>query len=108
VALDIAGTLSELGYSVVGSVSSGEAAIDQAVQLRPDLVLMDIGLPSLNGIDAARQIRKLVPEAKIIFLSQGSSEDVVEETSRLGAQAYVVKANAATELFPAIEKACFV
>src|SRR5579863_5321649 len=54
VALDIAGTLSELGYSVVGSVSSGEAAIDQAVQLRPDLVLMDIRLQGeIDGIQAA-------------------------------------------------------
>jgi DNA-binding NarL/FixJ family response regulator len=54
------------------------------VELKPDLVLMDIGLPSINGIEAARQIREFVPEAKIIFLSQESSDDVVQEALSLG------------------------
>jgi DNA-binding NarL/FixJ family response regulator len=88
---------------VIGESADGLEAVQKAVELKPDLILMDIGLPSLNGIEAARQIRELVPESKIIFLSQESSADVVQEALRLGAQAYVVKANARRELFPAIE-----
>jgi DNA-binding NarL/FixJ family response regulator len=64
---------------------------------------MDIGLPSLNGIEAARQIRALVPEAKIIFLSQESSGDVVQQALSVGASGYVVKVNAGIDLLPAIE-----
>jgi DNA-binding NarL/FixJ family response regulator len=64
---------------------------------------MDIGLPGLNGLDAARQIRKLAPESKIIFLSQESSPDIVQEALNLGALGYVVKARAGSELLPAVE-----
>jgi DNA-binding NarL/FixJ family response regulator len=73
------------------------------VQLKPDLVLMDIGLPSLNGIEAARKIRELVPESKIIFLSQESSDDVVQEAMNSGGSDYVVKAKAGKDLFTALE-----
>jgi len=71
--------------------------------LRPDLILLDIGLPSLNGIEAARQIRKLVPESKIIFLTQESSDDLVEEALRLGACGYVIKIKAKRDLLAAVE-----
>lgn len=88
---------------VVGGVSNGLEAVQKALELRPDLILLDIGLPGLNGIEAARQIRKLVPESKIIFLTQESSPDVVQEAFRLGAWGYVVKANAASDLLVAVE-----
>jgi DNA-binding NarL/FixJ family response regulator len=88
---------------IVGEASDGLEAVQKAVGLKPDLVLMDIGLPSLNGIEAVRQIRKLVPEAKIIFLSQETSAEVVQEALNLGASAYVVKVNAGIDLLPAIE-----
>jgi DNA-binding NarL/FixJ family response regulator len=88
---------------VVGEVSNGLEAVQKAVELRPDLILLDIGLPSLNGIEAARQIRKLVPESRIIFLTQESSPDVVQEAFKLGAWGYVVKANAASDLLAAVE-----
>jgi len=88
---------------VVGEVSDGMDAVRKAAELQPDLILMDIGLPSLNGIEAARQIRKLDPEPKIIFLSQESSADVVQEALSLGAQGYVVKAMAAGKLLTAVE-----
>ena len=64
---------------------------------------MDIGLPSLSGIEAARQIRKLVPESKIIFFSQESSPELVEEALGLGAWGYVVKSRAASELLAAVD-----
>jgi DNA-binding NarL/FixJ family response regulator len=88
---------------VVREASDGLEAIQKAVELKPGLILMDIGLPSLNGIEAARQIRALVPEAKIIFLSQESSADVVQQALSVGASGYVVKVNAGIDLLPAIE-----
>jgi DNA-binding NarL/FixJ family response regulator len=88
---------------VVGEASDGLEAVQKALELKPDLVLMDIGLPSLNGIEAARRIREIVPGAKIIFLSQETSDDVVQEALSLGASGYVVKVNAGTTLFPAIK-----
>ena len=71
--------------------------------MRPDLILLDIGLPSLNGIEVARQMRSLVPESKIIFLTQESSADVVKEALSLGARGYVAKIRAQAELFAAVE-----
>lgn len=88
---------------IICEVADGLEAVQKAAELRPDLILLDIGLPSLNGIEAARQIRKLVPESKIIFLTQESSADVVREALKLGAWGYVVKANAASDLLPALE-----
>jgi DNA-binding NarL/FixJ family response regulator len=88
---------------VIGEVSDGWEAVQKAVELQPDLILLDIGLLSLNGIEAARQIRKLVPESKIIFLTQESSAEVVQEALTLGARGYVIKITAASELLRAVE-----
>lgn len=88
---------------VIGEVTDGLAAVQKAVELQPDLILLDIGLPTLNGFEAARQIRNLVPESKIIFFSQESSADVVQEALSIGAWGYVVKTRAGTELLAAVE-----
>lgn len=88
---------------VVCELSDGLAAVQKAEELNPDLILLDIGLPSLNGIEAARQIRNLVPKAKILFLSQESSAEVVKEVLNLGARGYVVKTQAGSELLAAVE-----
>jgi len=88
---------------IICEVSDGLEAVQKAVELRPDLILLDIGLPNLNGIEAARQIRELVPESKIIFLTQESSADVMREARKLGTWGYVVKTNAASDLLPALE-----
>jgi CheY-like chemotaxis protein len=87
---------------VICSVSDGLEAVRKAEELQPDLILLDIGLPKLSGIEAARRIRKLSPDSKIIFLSQESSADVVQEALNLGALGYVVKAHA-EELLAAVE-----
>jgi DNA-binding NarL/FixJ family response regulator len=88
---------------VICEVADGLEGVQKAEELKPDLILLDIGLPTLNGIQAARQIRKLAPESKIIFLTQESSADVMQEAMSLGACGYVVKAKAATELLGAVE-----
>jgi DNA-binding NarL/FixJ family response regulator len=88
---------------VIGEVSDGLEAVQEAVELKPDLIIMDIGLPSLNGIEAARQIRKLLPESKIIFLSGEYSADVVQEALSLGAWGYVIKTSAGTDLLAAVD-----
>jgi DNA-binding NarL/FixJ family response regulator len=88
---------------VVSGVSDGLAAVQKAEELHPDLIVLDIGLPKLNGIEAARRIRRLVPNSKILFLTQESSGDVVHEAFSLGARGYVVKIHAGTELLTAVE-----
>jgi DNA-binding NarL/FixJ family response regulator len=94
-----------LQVQVVGEVSDGLEAVQKAVELRPDLILLDIGLPSLNGIEVARKMRSLVPESKIIFLTQDYSADLVEEALSLGARGYVAKIKAQVDLFAAVEAA---
>ena len=88
---------------IVGEVSDGLEAVQKAEELQPDLIVLDIGLPSLNGIEAARRIRKLSPESKILLMSQESAADVVQEALALGALGYVVKAHAGSELLAAVE-----
>jgi DNA-binding NarL/FixJ family response regulator len=86
---------------IIREVSDGLAAIQIASELQPDLILLDIGLPKLNGIAAARKIRNLTPNSKILFLSQESSSEIVREALDIGA-GFVVKVDAGKELLPAI------
>ena len=77
-------------FQVVGEVSDGLEAVRQAEQLQPDLILLDIGLPSLNGIGAARQIREISPASKILFVSENRSAEIVREALSTGASGYIV------------------
>jgi DNA-binding NarL/FixJ family response regulator len=94
-------TMPEL--QVICQASDGLEAVQRAEELQPDLILLDIGLPTLNGIEAARQIRRFSPESKIIFLTLESSTDVVQEGLNLGARGYVLKTRAALDLVAAVE-----
>jgi CheY-like chemotaxis protein len=87
---------------VIGVASDGLEAVQKAEELQPDLILLDIGLPSLNGIEVARQIRKLSPKSKILFVSQESSADVVQGALGTGAQGYVLKSDAGRELLEGV------
>jgi DNA-binding NarL/FixJ family response regulator len=89
-------------FQVVGEASDGLEAVDQARQLQPDLILLDIGLPALNGIDAARRIREISPASKILFVSENRSADIVGEALSIGANGYVLKSDAAGELLRAV------
>ena len=86
----------------IREVSDGLEAVQEAQRLQPDLILLDIGLPTLNGIEAARQIRRLSPASKIIFVTQESSADIVQEALNIGACGYVVKTEVGKELLPAL------
>lgn len=95
-------SLLESEVDLIGAVQDGRALVEAALRLRPDVILLDISMPMLNGIDAARQIRKDLPEAKIIFLTMHSDPDYVREALRAGAAGFVLKSSAGAELLEAI------
>ena len=88
---------------VIGEAADGLAAVEKAQQLQPDLILLDIGLPNLSGIEVARCVRRLVPQAKILFLSVDFSPTLVHAALSVGALAYVHKQRAGRDLLPAID-----
>lgn len=87
---------------VVGEASDGLEAVRMAKQLKPDMILLDVGIPNLNGIEAHRQILQRVPGAKILFLSGNNDPEVVGAALSNGASGYVLKTRAASELIPAV------
>ncbi|WP_260472944.1 response regulator transcription factor [Edaphobacter aggregans] len=90
---------------VIHEASDGLEAVRMCEELQPDLVLLDIGLPKLNGVEAARLIREASPTSKILFLSAHYSQDVMREALRIGAAGYLAKADARRDLLPAIRAA---
>jgi CheY-like chemotaxis protein len=92
-------------YQVIGEASDGSEAVQRAEELKPDLIVLDISLPKLNGIEATRRIRHLSPSSKIIFLSQYNSLDVVQAALSTGALGYVCKTDAGRALLPAADAA---
>jgi DNA-binding NarL/FixJ family response regulator len=89
--------------SIVGIASDGLQAVQKAEELQPDLILLDMFLPKLNGIEAARQIRKLAPKSKILFVSGESASELVRTSFRVGGCGYVWKMDAATDLLAGME-----
>ena len=88
--------------TIIGEASDGLEAVLMAEQLQPDLILLDLGLPSLTGLEAARRIREVSPSSKILFVSENRSRTIAEQTLTEGAEGYVVKSAAGSELLPAI------
>ena len=92
----------ESEYQIIAEASDGLIALQKAEELQPDLILLDIGLPDLNGIEVARQIRKISSKSRIVFVSEHRSIDIAREAIRAGGCGYVVKSHAGKDLLPAI------
>src|SRR5688572_5412615 len=97
--------LLEADYDVVGQAADGRELITVANELCPDVIVLDIGMPLLNGLDAARQLRSTLPDVKLVFLTVSEDPDLAVEAFRLGASGYLLKNSAACELRQAIEEA---
>ena len=93
----------QTNIQIIGEAEDGLQAVRQAKDLQPDLILLDIGLPGIDGIEVARQIGGIARKARIIFLTQESSPEVVQEAFDLGAWGYITKAQAGAELLPAVQ-----
>src|SRR5689334_8315918 len=91
-------------FQVVGEASDGLEAVQNAERLQPDVVILDLSLPKLNGLEAARQLQKVAPAAKVIFLSDETSFEVAKEAFKIGAAGYIHKLQTYHELIPAIER----
>jgi DNA-binding NarL/FixJ family response regulator len=89
---------------VVAAVSDGRALISESVRLKPDVAVIDISMPLLNGIDAAKQLKETVPQTRIVFLTMNEDPDLAAEGFRVGASAYLLKRSAASELLTAIRE----
>jgi DNA-binding NarL/FixJ family response regulator len=94
--------LLEPHYDVLGSVEDGIALLKAASELHPDVVLLDVGMPLLNGLDAGRELRMMMPDVKLIFLTMNSDPDIASEALRSGASGYVLKVSPASELLHAV------
>lgn len=90
-------------WEVIDEAEDGLQAVDKAGLLRPDIVVLDVGMPKMNGLEACRIIRKTVPECEILFVTQHDSPQMMREALSAGARGYVVKSNAARDLLAAVE-----
>lgn len=92
-------------FEVVGTVGDGRALLTAALELKPDVIVLDIAMPKMNGMVAAKKLKKTMPEVKLIFLTVNEDADIASEAMRIGASGYLLKSSAASELFQAIEAA---
>jgi DNA-binding NarL/FixJ family response regulator len=101
--LEAFSNLLEPKYDVVGTATDGRKMLKMVSKLLPDVVLMDIAMPNLNGFDAGEKLKKRLPDIKLIFLTVNEDPDMVTEAFRIGANGYLLKSSAASELFEAID-----
>jgi DNA-binding NarL/FixJ family response regulator len=97
--------LLESHCEIVASVADGHALLEVAPGLRPDVIVLDIAMPLLNGLEAGRRVKELIPGVKLIFLTMNEDPDLAVEAIRMGASGYLLKKSAASELFKAIQAA---
>jgi DNA-binding NarL/FixJ family response regulator len=102
--IDAIRNLLEPSYEVVGTFSDGDTLVEATQTLLPDVVLLDIGMPKMNGLSACSRIKKLLPKTKIIFLTMNQDIETAGEAFRCGANGYVLKTSAASELIAAIRE----
>src|SRR5210317_209707 len=96
-------TLLEPKYDVIGTATDGREMLSKVTKLEPDVVVLDISMPNLNGFDAAAKLKKVLPQARIVFLTMNDEPDMVTEAFKLGAKGYLLKNSASSELFQAID-----
>ncbi len=94
---------SEPGLEVVGEASNGREAVERAIAAKPDVVVLDIGMPELNGLEATRQIVKVAPRTEVLILTVYETEELIREVLRAGARGYVLKSDAGRLLLTAVE-----
>jgi len=97
-------TLSSLGYNVIGSASSGREGVDLFLQLKPDLVITDLVMPEMNGIETLREIKKHDSDAKVMICSTADQEAMISLAKRTGARGYIVKPYQTESLLTAVKK----
>ena len=95
----------ETEFDVVGTASNGRTLIDAAVQLKPDVIVLDISMPILNGLDAGRRLKQLLPTAKLVYVTMHQDAELAAHALRLGASGYLLKSSGASELPKAIREA---
>ena len=93
----------EPGWEICGDASTGREAVAMAGNLKPDIVIMDIGMPELNGLEAARQIKKILPEIEILIFTANETEEIVRQVFQAGARGYLLKSEANKHLLPALD-----
>jgi two-component system response regulator NreC len=98
--------LEKQGFQVVGEASNGQETIRSVEETQPDVAIVDISMPILNGVDAARELKKSVPKTKVILLTQHDDDQYVTESLRAGVKGYVLKSQAAKDLVRAIQEVC--
>jgi DNA-binding NarL/FixJ family response regulator len=102
--LDALRNLLEPEFEVVGTFADGRALVEAAPQLKPDVIVLDIGMPLMNGLSAGQRLKRLMPAAKLIYLTMNQDQDMAAEAFRLGANGYLLKHSAASELVDAIRQ----
>ena len=97
---------SEWGWEICGEAKNGREAVAMAEELKPDIVVLDVGMPELNGVDAARQIKRALPGTEILILTGQESEGLVHQVLAAGARGYLLKTDAGAQIIPAIKALC--
>ena len=96
--------LLETEFEVVGIVNNRGALVGMAAELKPDVIVVDIAMPVLNGLDASQQVKKILPNVKVVFLTMNPDADVAAEAFRRGASGYLLKTSAAAEMVTAVRE----
>ena len=102
--LDALKGLVEPEFEVVGLCSDGRALVKAAEQLKPNVIVLDIGMPTMNGLNAGQRLKEILPTVKLVYLTMNQDPDMASEAFRLGASAYLLKTSAASELIRALRE----
>ena len=103
--MDALKNLLEPDFEIVGTFTDGHALVEGAPKLNPNAIVLDIGMPTMNGLSAGERLKKLLPSVKLVYLTQNVDQDMAREAFQLGASAYVIKSSAASDIVRALQEA---